>query len=195
MSKLIIDSCLSSLDEAVQGLEFPREIRDRLVLVHVEYYSFDGQLHAGQLVVNRDIEEHMHALFAHLREIRFPVERVVPIMVYGWDDDASMAANNTSAFNYRFVSGTEKLSEHSKGYALDLNPRQNPFIGKSGEVIPAGVLYDTSVPGTLTGDSSTVLFLKKRGFDWGGDWKDDYGIIDYQHFEVWDRPYEQGANR
>jgi hypothetical protein len=46
--------------------------------------------------------------------------------VYSGDDDRSMAANNTSAFNCRKVAGTSKWSEHAYGRAIDVNPVQNP---------------------------------------------------------------------
>ena len=183
MHRLIIDSCFRSLDEAVQGLEFPNEIREALALVDVVYVSFDGGMHQGQVVIHKKLATDVREIFALLLELRFPIARVIPIIAYGWDDEASMAANNSSGFNYRVIAGTDRLSEHAKGLAFDLNPLQNPFIGKDGKISPAGATYDPSVPGTITKDGPVVALFKSKGWKWGGYWKKDYGILDYQHFE------------
>lgn len=182
MSKLIIDSCFRSLDEAVRGLTFPDEIRDILALVTVEHVSFDGLVHQGQVVIHQKLATDVSEVFLALLQLRFPIARVVPIVAYDWDDDASMLANNSSGFNYRLISGTDRLSEHGKGVALDLNPLQNPHIGKSGAHSP-NVSYDPRVPGTITADGPVATLFRARGWDWGGDWKERYGILDYQHFE------------
>lgn len=42
-------------------------------------------------------------------------------MIIMANDNKSMSANNTSAFNYRVISGTKKLSNHSYGLAIDIN--------------------------------------------------------------------------
>jgi hypothetical protein len=102
---------------------------------------------------------------------------------FEWDDDRSMAANNTSGFNYRPMTGdgtsATRLSPHALGRAIDINPLLNPYI--KGEMIkPDGAVYDPSRPGTITADSFIVKFLKKRGWTWGGDWT---SLKDYQHFE------------
>ncbi len=39
-----------------------------------------------------------------------------------------MAADNTSAFNCRFVAGTTRWSMHAYGKAIDLNPVENPYV-------------------------------------------------------------------
>ena len=58
-------------------------------------------------------------------------------MLVGADDHRSMAADNTSAFNCRFVAGSDGVwSEHAYGRALDLNPLENPYVTESGYVSP-----------------------------------------------------------
>lgn len=47
---------------------------------------------------------------------------------YDADDERSMTANNTSAFCYRTVAGSTKLSTHSRGLAVDINPLYNPYV-------------------------------------------------------------------
>jgi peptidoglycan LD-endopeptidase CwlK len=96
-----------------------------------------------------------------------------------------MMANNTSGFNYRMIAGTERLSNHARGRAIDINPLLNPCI-RGDFVQPAGAAYDPSRPGTLTTDSPVTQFLKARGWIWGGDWasgRDGKPLKDYQHFE------------
>lgn len=183
MSSLIIDSSYASLEEAVHGLVFPDDIRETLVLVDVSYISFDGLLHQGQIVMHRELERDVKEIFAALVEIQFPIEKVVPIVAYDWDDEASMAANNSSAFNYRVIMKTDRLSNHSYGRAMDLNPLLNPYFARDGNIYPAGAIYSPSAPGVITKDSPVVALFKSRGWTWGGDWVE---VIDYQHFEKLD---------
>ncbi|MFO7524351.1 MAG: M15 family metallopeptidase [Ignavibacteriaceae bacterium] len=175
---VIIDSDYS-FEEAVEGISIPLSIVNNLVLINVFYYSFDGQLHKGQLIVNKEVQEDITEIFEFIKETRFPIEKVIPIIKYDWSDEASTSDNNTTAFNYRFVSGTRIVSNHAYGYAIDINPMQNPYI-KRNKVLPPGASYDTSVPGTITSDSQLVNEFKERGWSWGGDWR---SVKDYQHFE------------
>lgn len=177
-SSIIVDSDMT-FDEAIAGLEFPLEIRKNLTLINVMYISFDEKIHKGQIVIHKQLSAELKEIFDELLAKRFPIEKVIPIVKYGWDDEKSMADNNSSAFNYRFIAGTEKLSNHSYGFAVDLNPLQNPYIvGK--KVLPAGSKYDPKQIGTVTAESVVVKIFKKRGWEWGGDWTTKK---DYQHFE------------
>jgi len=167
-----------TLEEALAGKEIPDEIRKTLTLVTVPYLSFDAAICEGQLVVHADLAREVQEIFSALGDLRFPIERMVPIIAYGWDDDASMAANNSSAFNHRFIAGTDRLSNHSYGRALDINPMQNPYTQRDGAVVPSGAAYDPSKPGTVTPEIAAIF--KARGWQWGGDWE---GRKDWQHFE------------
>ncbi len=166
-----------SLDEALAGKEIPDKIRETLVLVSVPYLSFEKEIREGQLVVHAEVAAEVQQLFMRLLEIRFQIEQVIPIVAYGWDDAVSMAANNTSAFNYRLIHGTNRLSNHSYGLALDINPALNPYTQYDGEVVPPGARYDVGRPGTIT-EEIAALF-KSRGWQWGGDWLRK----DWQHFQ------------
>jgi hypothetical protein len=176
--EMIIDSDVT-FNEAIAGKEAPKEITAALVLLNVEYYSFDGKLHRGQLVVHKDLEKDLREIFAMIKEKKFPVEKVIPVNKYKWDDDLSMKDNNTSAFNYRVVAGTKKLSNHAAGRAVDINPLLNPMI-KNGKASPGGAQYKPGVKGTITADSFIVEEFLKRGWEWGGNWKN---YKDYQHFD------------
>ncbi|MEA2701713.1 MAG: peptidoglycan LD-endopeptidase CwlK [Candidatus Parcubacteria bacterium] len=176
----ISKSGLMSLDEALSGLQMPDGTRNMLALVNLPYLSFEGIIRTGQMVVNKRLVIEIKEIFTELLRLRFPIYQMVPVSAFGWDDDASMEANNSSAFNYRPIAGTDRLSEHSFGWALDLNPVQNPFFARSGNIYPAGATYDLSVPGTIGADSEVAAIFKGKGWEWGGDWKTP---IDYQHFE------------
>ena len=97
-----------------------------------------------------------------------------------------MNANVSSGFNYRLVSGTNRVSPHGQGLAFDINPRQNPYIRyQDGKVIiyPDGAVWDINKPGTLFHDHPLVRFMLGRGWEWGGNWLEQSGRIDYQHFQ------------
>jgi len=168
------------LEEALAGLEIPSEIREALRLTNVRHFSFDGSVHSGQLVLHKDLTEDIQAIFDSLTEYKFPIRKVVPIVAYGWDDEASMEDNNTSAFNYRPATVLKILSNHAYGRAVDINPLQNPLFGQDGKIYPAHTVYDPLVPGTITKDSEIVKVFKSHGWEWLGD-RDPYP--DYQHFQ------------
>jgi hypothetical protein len=176
--EIIIDSDCD-LDEALSGQNIPVIIKDQLELVSVSYYGFDDRIHEGKILVHKEIVSDVIEIFDFILETRFPIAKVVPISEYKWSDEESMKDNNTSSFNYRFISGTRIHSMHAKGLAIDINPFQNPYI-KNHIILPEGASYDTTKKGTLTSDSPLVKEFKKRGWSWGGDWE---SLKDYQHFE------------
>jgi len=145
----------------------------------LNHSSDDNTTHHGQLVVHKEVAEDVKEIFEIIRQIHFPIEKVVPICEYKWSDEKSMQDNNSSGFNYRFISGSKILSKHASGLAIDINPKQNPYI-KNGITSPAGSVYDIDAEGTITSDSPIVAEFKKRGWTWGGDWK---SLKDYQHFQ------------
>ena len=174
----VIDSDMA-FEEAVAGISIPQSILENLRLVDVYYYGFDDKLHKGQLVVHKDVVLDVIEIFELIRESRFPISKVVPISKYGWSDEKSMQDNNTSAFNYRFISWTRVISNHASGLAIDINPMMNPYI-KNGISLPEKSVYDTIKAGTISSGSQLVKEFKQRGWQWGGDWK---SLKDYQHFE------------
>jgi len=183
---MIIDSAMSR-KEAFLNLspDCPREIINAQTLVNVEYYGPDGELHRGQIVIDKRLANDVRAVFTLMNEIKFPIERAVPaadpefFKNNKWDDEILMDKNITSSFNYRTIAGLKKLSNHARGRAIDINPRLNPYIHK-GITEPSGASYDTSRSGTLTSEHPVVLKFKALGWKWGGDWEP---LKDYQHFE------------
>lgn len=175
---VIIDSDMT-FEEAIAGINIPESIKNNLVLIDVQYYSFDDKLHQGQLLVHKSAAKDLIEIFEIIKEIKFPVQKAVPVVKFGWNDDVSMRANNTSAFNYRKLRDANIVSYHSKGLAIDINPLQNPHI-KRGKTIPEEAEYDKSKPGTIADSSRIVKEFRKRGWMWGGFWRSSK---DYQHFE------------
>lgn len=176
--EIIIDSDIS-LEEALSGKDIPTSVTKDLALVSVEYFSFDGKLHRGQIVIHKKLAEEIKLIFSEIKQLKFPVEKVIPVSLYNWDDELSMLDNNTSSFNYRVVKGTKKLSAHSTGRAIDINPFLNPQI-KRGKIFPDGAEYNPKKKGSLTQNSPVVKLFKKLGWQWGGNWR---STKDYQHFE------------
>lgn len=176
--EIIID-CNYTFEEAISGVEIPAWIKKNLVLLDVEYYSFDEKLHKGQLVLHKRAERDIKEIFEIIRSIKFPVNKVIPVVKYNWSDEASMNDNNTSSFNYRKVKGQKLLSAHSYGLAIDINPLQNPHI-KRNTVQPVNGKYDIKAEGTILKTSRVVQEFRKRGWQWGGSWRSSK---DYQHFE------------
>ena len=78
---------------------------EHLRLLTLDHWGFDGAVHRGELVVHADHVGRVLTAMRLLFERRFPIERMQLVDVYGGNDDASMAANNTSAFNCRSVTG------------------------------------------------------------------------------------------
>jgi D-alanyl-D-alanine carboxypeptidase len=108
-----------------------------LRLLTVSHWGFDGHVHRGRLVVNRDAAPAVLKAMRSLYRLRFPVRQMRLVDAYGADDHRSMAADNTSAFNCRTIAGSDGIwSEHAYGRALDLNPLENPYVTETGYVSP-----------------------------------------------------------
>ncbi len=156
-----------------------------LRLLEVVHRGFDGRDRVGLLVLHRDAAADVRAALERSYASGFAIQRMRLIDRYGGDDDRSMAANNTSAFNCRTVAGTSRLSEHAFGRALDINPVQNPYVSSGGAVSPAagrGYLDRSDVRrGMLVAGDATVTAFRDRGWGWGGDWS---ATKDYQHLSA-----------
>lgn len=155
--------------------------------VRVLHWGFDNQTHSGEMIVNKAIAEDVVEIFAELYEEKYPIERMVLVDEYDADDNTSMAANNSSAFNYRVIEGTKRISLHSYGMAIDINPLYNPYVHEvDGErvVTPVeGAMYEDrslDCPYYIRPEDVCYQAFIKRGFTWGGDWKNKK---DYQHFQ------------
>lgn len=147
------------------------------------YWGFDNRTHTGEMVVNRDVAEDVVSVFRKLYDQRFPIRRMELIDVYKGSDYDSIDADNTSAFNCRRATGSGNWSEHAYGRAIDLNPRENPFVYGDGsyahENASAYVDRPLDKPGVINADDEVVRAFEEIGWGWGGYWS---GYKDYQHF-------------
>ena len=156
-----------------------------LRLLRLRHWGFDGTTHIGEMVVHADVAGALVQAFGEVYGARFPVERIRLVDEYGADDDRSMAANNTSAYNCRTVAGTSTFSQHAYGRALDINPVQNPYVSSSGAVDPpAGAAYRDRAdvrPGMVVRGGPVLEAFSRIGWGWGGDFTRSK---DYQHFSA-----------
>jgi hypothetical protein len=159
---------------------------ERLALVSFAYIGFDGREHGdGELVVLDAVADQVLAIFAELKARRFPLQQARLMNAYEGDDDASMDANNTSAFNHRTVLGSNALSMHAYGVAIDLNPVQNPYFDRVNGVLtiaPKAAADYTNRALLRPGMAESVInIFAAHGFTtWGGRWRNR----DYQHFQI-----------
>lgn len=174
----------------MDGVSYPQNAqigREELCYLRVLHTGFDEKTYIGELVVNQKIADDVLEIMKELYENHYPIEKMHLIDEYGADDEASMSDNNTSAFNYRTIAGTNRLSKHGQGLAVDINPRYNPCVRTKNGITTVepqnGSAYvdrnaDFSYKIT-EGDLCLQLFLE-HGFTWGGSWN---SVKDYQHFE------------
>lgn len=180
-----------AVKKRITGISYPKGKKlkityDDLRYVRVKYYDFDGKEHTdGELIVNKKLADEVLKIFRELYLDKYAFTSIKLVDDYGQpgDDALSMAANNTSAFNYRDVAGTKTLSMHSYGAAIDVNPRINPYVKANGSIVPTnGKEYadrTKDFPGKIDHNDLGYKVFKKYGWSWGGDWKTSK---DYQHF-------------
>lgn len=160
---------------------------DQLRRVALTYWDFDGRVQQGALVVHADAVDAVQAVFRRLFDARFPIRRMETIDRYGGSDDASMAADNTSAFNCRNAvraDGVQQWSTHSFGRAIDVNPVENPYVLGGTALPPAGAAFTDRAdvrPGMAVPGGPLVDAFAASGWQWGGRWA---GSPDYQHFSA-----------
>ena len=151
--------------------------------VRLSYWGFDGRRHTGTLVVNRDATRAVAIVFRRLYRARFPIRRMRPVDAYRGSDDASMAADNTSAFNCRaaVAAGPPRWSAHAYGRAVDVNPLENPYLEGGRVLPPAGRRFaDRSRHRRGMAEGTLVDAFAEVGWGWGGRWSSP----DYQHFSA-----------
>lgn len=156
---------------------------DELAAIDMTHWGLDGTVRRGRLIVAAAVADDVVAIFARLFEARFPIERMEPVSVYGGDDDASMRANNTSGYNCRTIAGTDRLSQHGLGLAIDVNPLVNPWVHDGSVDPPEGTDFadrSRTDPGIIHADDAVVRAFEDHGWSWGGYWDEP----DYQHFST-----------
>ena len=158
--------------------------------LQMRYRGFDGMDHMGEMIVNRSMAQSTVDIFHKLYDHNYPIRGMRLVSDFLGSDWRSIEADNTSAFNCRPVTGGKKWSNHAYGKAIDINPIENPYISKSGNIAHkaslkyrhrkrASRLYPDDRAVILKGDYIVKIF-KQHGWRWGGDWR---YIKDYQHFD------------
>lgn len=169
--------------------------RQDLRYVHVLHKNLEGETLEGELICHKIIADDLVSIFRELYDQSYPIEKIRLIDEYDADDEASMKDNNSSCFNYRTMTGSDKISKHGLGIAVDINTLYNPYIkGTGADIIvepSAGAEYadrESDYPYKIEeGDLCYELFIE-HGFEWGGSWN---SVKDYQHFELSDEKAEE----
>jgi hypothetical protein len=159
----------------------PVHLRD-LRLLTLSHWGFDGKVRTGRLIVHTDVARELVEVFRDLYAARFPIRRMVPVDAYGASDFRSIEADNTSAFNCRYVEGTNRWSNHAYGRAIDVNPIENPYVsgGRTSHVASRPYVERTRRrPGMAFEGGALVRAFDRIGWGWGGRWT---SVKDYQHF-------------
>lgn len=161
----------------------PKVNVDELRYLRILYCSYDGRTKVGELVCNQAVSSDLLEIFKELYKQKYPIASVRLVDDFDADDEKSMAADNTSSFNFRTVDGKQTLSRHARGMAVDINPLYNPCV-KGQKVQPAtGKPYvdrTADFPHKITAEDLCCRLFKQHGWRWGGDWRT---MKDYQHFD------------
>ena len=166
-----------------------------LKYLHVLHKDLSGKTLEGELICNERISAPLIEIFEKLYAASYPIEKIRLIDEYDADDELSMRDNNSSCFNFRYVSFTNRISLHGYGLAVDINPLYNPYIktvdGK--KIIAPDNSADfedrtKNFPYKIEEDDLCCKLFAEHGFLWGGNCWDDEK--DYQHFFI-----EEGIER
>ncbi len=161
---------------------------DELSYLQLSHHDGHGRVAKGEMVCNRTIADQLVAIFRELYRQGYPIERMQLIDDFDADDELSMRANNTSCFCYRRVAGSQRLSAHSRGLAVDINPLYNPCVrmrnGKRTVQPATGAQWvdrEQASPYIIRNGDTLHRLMLQHGFRWGGAWR---SVKDYQHFEM-----------
>ena len=163
--------------------------REDLRYLHVLHKGFDGKTHEGEIICNAYIVYDLLDIFQKLYLADYQIEKIKLVDEYNADDETSMRDNNSSCFNFRFITNTTRVSKHGLGLAVDINTLYNPYIKyfEDGtrvlEPATAEEFLDRTknFPHKITTEDLCYKLFKEHGFEWGGEWK---SLKDYQHFEI-----------
>jgi hypothetical protein len=163
----------------------------QLRVLTVRHWGFDGRPHTGRLVVNRDVAAPVAKVFRKLYALRFPIRHLRLDDMYGpararpRDGDVSGSFECRQAVPSPCTGGTGNgsWSNHAYGHAIDLNPRENPYVGCGRTRDPTRERYlDRSRHRKGMVTPAVVRAFRSIGWGWGGDWSGD--TKDYMHFST-----------
>lgn len=167
--------------------------QDTLRRVEVNHYTFGGKVRRGVLVVNRDVAPSVTRIFTRLFKERFPIRRMLPVEHYRGDSHASLRADNTSGYNCRRpnqINAPVRKSPHANGRALDINPRENPWVDLRCDCWFPSARHKarTPGPGKIVKGGTVWRAFKQEGWIW-----QNIDVPDYMHFDTGypSRPFRQ----
>jgi hypothetical protein len=173
--------------------ECPIARRSQLRRVDLDYVDFRGQIRRGHLIVNADTATSVARIFTRLFEARFPIRRMHGVERYDGDTLRSLRADNTSAYNCRRadqINAPFGSSPHANGRAVDINPRENPWMDLRCDCWSPSAQHAARTPGPGK--------VRKGGIVWrafveeGWVWQ-NIDVPDYMHFDTGypSRPYRR----
>jgi hypothetical protein len=161
---------------------------DDLRQVRVDYWDVHGHVRSGPLIVHETVADDVLWVFGRLFHADFLIHRIALPPAYRppRPEDRLSTRNLTAAYNCRPATGNPgSVSEHSYGWAIDINPLLNPYVRSDGSVLRRAVkpYLDRSrrVPGMIHPGDIVVRSFARIGWAWGGDWMT---LKDYMHFSL-----------
>jgi D-alanyl-D-alanine carboxypeptidase len=161
---------------------------DDLRVLTVNHWGFDGRVHAGQLIVNKSVAGKLATVFGRLYELRFPIREMRVRVAYGpnspRDESGSFDCRQAVPSPCTGGKGTGHWSMHAYGEAVDIDPRENPYVGcgMSRDKTAVSYMKRSNVrPGMVTRSIYRKTFAEV-GWGWGGLWSGS--TKDYMHFSV-----------
>ena len=178
--------------ERIKGKTFKNDCtlpRDDFRYLNLLHKDLNGKTLKGEMICNKYIAKDLITIFKKLYQSNYPIEKIRLMDEYEADDEKGMKDNNSSCFNFRFISHTNKISKHGLGLAVDINTLYNPYhkIVEGKEVIEpsTGKPYldrKKDFPYKIDENDLCYKLFTESGFIWGGNCWDDRK--DYQHFEI-----------
>jgi len=161
--------------------------RAGLRLLQINYWDFSGYRRRGELIAATGAIGRMGRALAAMYARHYPLRSLRPIDYFGYsrrthggNDYAAMAADDTSAFDCRWVDGKPGvLSPHALGYSIDINTFENPYDSVAGAV-PDSWWLSRSAPRIAwrSANAPLVRLLRRYGLVW------TYRRTDPQHFDL-----------
>lgn len=179
-----------SVKERINGLSYKEDCTvpyEDLRYVSVTYYDFYDEIQTGEIICNQAIAQDLVEIFYELYQNAYQIDQIRLVDEFDADDDLSCAADNTSCFNFRTVYGTNTISKHGLGLAIDINPFYNPYVTYPNGVErispPGSEPYadrNSNFPHKIDENDLCYQLFTAHGFTWGGNWN---SLKDYQHFQ------------
>ena len=165
----------------------PVALKD-LRLLTVTHRDFDGRPQTGQLVVNKSVAQPLRRVFRKLYGLYFPIRHLSLDAAYGkhpadGDISGSFECRKAAASPCTRATTTTSWSNHAYGFAVDLNPVENPYVGCGQSRDPSAQRYrDRSRHRRGMVTRQVVAAFASIGWGWGGAWTGN--TKDYMHFST-----------